>query len=177
MWLARGQSDPDTKVAIKICKNSNEREIENLEALSRLRHPNIVQYIGFLQRECALIMKYVSGIPLSAHLQDDSGGKRSLRWDEASVIMLGILSGLKCLHTMQNGCMLHRDVKPENVMLSSTPVTDVSHVTLVDFGLSKRMNVGQTVTKGERMIGTPAYLSPEVLRGMLSRDLDARVDV
>ena len=102
MWLARGQSDPDTKVAIKICKNSNEREIENLEALSRLRHPNIVQYIGFRMRECALIMKYVPGKPLSAHLQDDSGGKRSLTWDEASVIMLGILSGLKCLHTMQN---------------------------------------------------------------------------
>jgi len=182
VWLARGQSDPDTKVAIKICRNSNgreraEREIENLDALSRLQHPNIVQYIDFRKRECALIMKYVPGKPLSAHLQDDSGGKRSLTWDEASVIMLGILSGLKCLHTMQSGSMLHRDVKPENVMLSSTPVTDVPHVILVDFGLSKRMNVGQTVTMGERMIGTPAYLSPEVLKGMPSRDLDARVDV
>ena len=181
VWRARRQTDPDAVVAIKICEKENAREMENLEALSGLQHPNIVQYIDFWKREsrseCALIMAYVDGMPLSTHLQHESGGKRSLKWDEASTVMHGILSGLKCLHTMQGGAMLHRDVKPDNVMLKATPVTNVADVILVDFGLSKRMDVGQTVTAGERMIGTPAYLSPEVLAGMSSRDFDSRVDV
>ena len=121
-------------------------------------------------------MEYIDGRSLKTHLNHSHG---KLEWEEACIIMRGVLSGLECMHTsMPGNPMLHRDVKPDNVMLRDTRVQHADQVVLVDLGLSKRVQEkGQTITVGEIFIGTPEYLSPEVAKGLDPKAFDTRVDV
>jgi serine/threonine protein kinase len=175
VWLACRQRD-DTRVAIKICQSTYQRmlsrEVENLHALTRLNHPNVVRFIDYLERDNALVMEYIDGLSLKAHLAQCNG---KLEWEEASIAMQGILSGVQQLHSMPGNPMLHRDVTPTNIMLRDAPVQHANHVVLVDFGLSKRENTnGQSMTQGEMFVGTPGYMSVEAARGI---KLDTRADV
>jgi len=148
------------------------REVENLLALTRLNHPNVVRFIAYSEQDNALVMEYIDGLSLKIHL-DQCNGK--LEWEEASIAMRGILSGLQQLHSTPGNPMLHRDVTPTNIMLRNAPIQHANDVVLVDFGLSKRDNTkGQSITQGEMFIGTPVYMSVEAARGI---KLDTRADV
>src|ERR1017187_4049428 len=108
-----------------------------------------------------IAMEYVAGRTLRELLTER--GRLGAR--EALDIMAGILSGLAAAH--QAG-FVHRDVKPENVLLTAT-----GGVKVADFGLARSM-AGQVHTKGGMIIGTAAYLAPEQVSGGTS---DARTDV
>ncbi|KAJ1473006.1 kinase-like domain-containing protein, partial [Baffinella frigidus] len=83
--------------------------------------------------------------------------------------------GLSAMHGLEFP-MVHRDVKPDNVMLrASAGEDDAARVVLVDFGLSKRRGMDQTITVGEKFLGTWHYMSPEQARA--EKDLDVRADV
>jgi len=174
VWLAT-RNGTDTYVAIKWYPEEDVggREAENLNALTKLQHPNVVQFIDCTNR--ALVMEHIQGLTLKVHLNYTN--RHALPWDEASVITRGLLAGLGCLHSMKPP-LLHRDVSTANVMLRVAPVTDTQQVVLVDFGLSKRTGktATQTKTVGQIFLGTAAYLAPEVGR-VESKDLDARIDV
>jgi serine/threonine protein kinase/acid stress-induced BolA-like protein IbaG/YrbA len=177
VWLATHQG---IQRAIKICQNMDDsmqnREVQNLNALTVLQHPNVVRFIDYLDEHHALVMEYIDGRSLKTHLHESRG---KLKWEEACIIMRGILSGLECLHcSTPEFPMLHRDVTPANVMLRESPVQHTVQVVLIDLGLSKRIQEkGQTITVGEKFIGTPEYLSPEIVRGLDPKAFDTRVDV
>ena len=183
VWLARPKDKTaykDTLVAIKVQNNlsgtTHFREVENLTAISLKRHPNLVRILDVVDTvDClGLIMEYVDGTSLKAYLGIQRQNK--MDWEQSSIIMCGILSGLECLHTLEHAPMIHRDLKPENVMLATKegPVNLSTRVVLVDFGLAKRNNVGQTMTQAGSFIGTPAYFSPEHCSG---KKLDLRTDI
>jgi len=160
-------SDGARHVAIKVCKNwkDSSREVVNLQSI---KHPNVVEFKAgpiMLERErAAIVMEYVDGQTLNVWAKAIDGRLGSAK--VALHILEGLLSGLDALHT--NG-IVHRDVKPNNVMVAG------HRVVLVDFGIAKRHKVGQTLTGEGETPGTVAYLPPEVIRCEVR--LDCRVDV
>jgi serine/threonine-protein kinase len=94
---------------------------------------------------------------------------------EAVEIAMQMAAGLAAAH---EGGVLHRDVKPENVFLEGRPGA-TARVKLLDFGLAAALDPtledARTLTKAGMVVGTPAYMAPEQVRG--DRDLDVRVDL
>lgn len=139
------------------------RFIGEARSAARLSSPNVVGVYdqGSDGRLHYIAMEYVAGRTLRQMLNER--GRLSPR--EALDIMTGVLSGLAAAH--QAG-LAHRDVKPENVLL-----TPAGEVKVADFGLARSV-AGAVQTKGGMIIGTAAYLAPEQVTGGTS---DARTDV
>jgi serine/threonine-protein kinase len=160
----------DRTVALKImhAELANDEDfvrrfVGEARSVARLSHPNVVGVYdqGADGRTLYLAMEYVPGRTLRDLLNER--GRLSPR--EALDIMEGVLGGLGAAHAAG---LAHRDVKPENVLLTSDYAVKVA-----DFGLA-RMLAGTSHTKTGMLIGTAAYLAPEqVSRGVA----DARTDV
>jgi beta-lactam-binding protein with PASTA domain/predicted Ser/Thr protein kinase len=139
------------------------RFVGEARSVARLSHPNVVGVYdqGADGRTLYLAMEYVPGRTLRDLMNER--GRLSPR--DALDIMDGILAGLAAAHAAG---IAHRDVKPENVLLTSG-----HSVKVADFGLARTM-AGTSHTKTGMLIGTAAYLAPEqVSRGTA----DARTDV
>jgi eukaryotic-like serine/threonine-protein kinase len=139
------------------------RFIGEARSAARLSSPNVVGVYdqGSDGRLHYIAMEYVAGRTLRQLLNE----RGRLSPPEALDIMSGVLSGLAAAH--QAG-LAHRDVKPENVLL-----TPAGEVKVADFGLARSV-VGAVQTKGGMIIGTAGYLAPEQVAGGTS---DARTDV
>jgi len=139
------------------------RFIREAKSAARLSHPNVVAVFdqGDDAGHVFLAMEYVQGRTLRDLLRD----RGHLPPQEALAILQPVLSALSAAHTAG---LIHRDVKPENVLLA-----DDGRVKVADFGLA-RAAASHTVTSTTTLIGTVAYLAPEqVTRGIA----DARSDV
>ena len=175
-------------VAVKFLKADLQDEPELRERFERearviamLRHPNIIQIFDFdsYLNQPYLVMEYVPGTSLGTYLRDLH--KRDERLDLALVnSLLGkVANALTYAH---DNNVVHRDVKPANILLTSrsTPVsTDAplpkdAEPILTDFGLV-RFTQSVTQTSTGYITGTPAYMSPEQSRG--DKNVDARTDV
>ena len=160
----------DRTVALKImhAELANDEDfvrrfVGEARSVARLSHPNVVGVYdqGADGRTLYLAMEYVPGRTLRDLLNEQG----SLRPREALDIMEGVLGGLGAAHAAG---LAHRDVKPENVLLTAG-----HDVKVADFGLA-RMLAGTSHTKTGMLIGTAAYLAPEqVSQGVA----DARTDV
>ena len=139
------------------------RFVGEARSVARLSHPNVVTVFdqGADGHSLYLAMEHVPGQTLRELLNER--GQLSPR--EALDIMDGVLAGLAAAH---DAGIAHRDVKPENVLL-----TDSGVVKVADFGLA-RLLAGVRQTKTGMIIGTAAYLAPEQVAGAGS---DARSDV
>jgi serine/threonine protein kinase/beta-lactam-binding protein with PASTA domain len=139
------------------------RFIGEARSAARLSSPNVVAIFdqGSDKRLHYIAMEYVPGRTLRQLLNER--GRLSVR--EALDIMAGVLAGLAAAH---EAGLAHRDVKPENVLLTTSGVPKVA-----DFGLARSV-AGAVQTKGGMIIGTAAYLAPEQVSGGTS---DARTDV
>ena len=139
------------------------RFIGEARSAARLSSPNVVAIFdqGSDKRLHYIAMEYVPGRTLRQLLNER--GRLGAR--EALDIMSGVLSGLAAAH---EAGFAHRDVKPENVLLTTTGTVKVA-----DFGLARSV-AGAVQTKGGMIIGTAAYLAPEQVSGGTS---DARTDV
>ena len=158
------------KVAVKILKEeylTNEdfkRRFRNeSKAIALLSHPNIVKIydVSFGERVQFIVMEYVPGITLKEYIQQQ--GK--VGWKETVHFTVQILRALQ--HAHDNG-IVHRDVKPQNVMLLQDGTVKV-----MDFGIARfaREN-GRTIS--EKAIGSVHYISPEQARGEVA---DERSDI
>jgi serine/threonine protein kinase len=134
------------------------------KVVARLEHPNIVPIYDFSEHEDRpyLVLKYVRGETLKSRLE-----KAQLTYKESRHILRVIASALAYAH--EQG-VLHRDVKPSNVLLDKA-----GGVYLADFGLARITETSQTTLSGQMMMGTPHYISPEQAKGL--GNLDARTDI
>jgi len=138
------------------------RFVQEARSAARLAHPNVVNVFDQGQDSdmAYMVMEYLPGITLRDLLKDY--GK--LTAEQTLDIMDAVLSGLAAAH---EAGIVHRDLKPENVLLA-----DDGRIKLGDFGLA-RATTANTAT-GQALLGTIAYLSPELLtRGVA----DARSDI
>jgi serine/threonine protein kinase len=174
-------------VAVKVLRNQYQDDPDLLDRFQRearvvamLRHPNIVQVFDFdtVDGHPYLVMEYVPGVSLSAYLRALHARTQRLELPLAAHL-LDALAG--ALHYAHESGIIHRDVKPGNILLTSrtTPVetekalpADVQPV-LTDFGLVRFLNSSRQTSTGV-IAGTPTYMSPEQARGETT---DARTDI
>ncbi len=125
------------------------------QVLASLDHPHVVPVYDFVEREgvCLLVMELLPGGTLRSRV--DAGGCAA---PYAVAVSLACLSGLSAAH--RRG-ILHRDVKPENMLFAASGVLKVT-----DFGIAKVIGgPGTVLTRVGDVVGTPAYIAPEQVRG------------
>src|SRR5208282_4605024 len=125
------------------------------QVLASLDHPHVVPVYDFVEREgiCLLVMELLPGGTLRSRV--GAGGCTA---PYAVAVSLACLSGLSAAH--RRG-ILHRDVKPENMLFAASGVLKVAA-----FGIAKVLGgPGTVVTRRGDVIGTPAYIAPEQVRG------------
>lgn len=158
----------DRDVAIKVIRKGAfpadhiDRILKRFEreakALAGLSHPNIMKVHDYGEHEGSpyLVMEYLPGGTLKKKM-----GK-PMPWEQAIQLILPIAEALDYAHS-QN--MIHRDVKPSNILL-----TQRGQPMLTDFGIAKILEVGegQTLTGTGMGVGTPEYMSPEQWKGKSS---------
>jgi serine/threonine-protein kinase len=159
----------ERRVAIKIMHGHladdaafRERFIQEARSAARLSHPNLVGVYdqGAEDDTAYIVMEYIPGITLRDLLQEH----RALTPEQATDILRAVLAGLASAH---RAGIVHRDLKPENVLLA-----DDGRIKLGDFGLARAST--QNTATGAALLGTIAYLSPElVTRGAA----DSRSDI
>ncbi|KAF8411330.1 hypothetical protein HHK36_003877 [Tetracentron sinense] len=163
-------TDLDLIVAVKKIsrgsKQGKKEYITEVKIISRLRHRNLVQLIGWChdRGEFLLVYEFMPNGSLDAHL---FGKKSPLAWAVRYKIALGLASALLYLHEEGEQCVVHRDIKSSNIMLDSK-----FNVKLGDFGLARLMDheLGPQTTG---LAGTLGYLAPEYIStGKASKESD-----
>lgn len=148
-------------VAIKILKsecNSDkeflERFIREAQAAGRMSHHNIVNLldVGVEGEFRYLVLEYVSGSTLKETIQQ----KGQIDTETAIQIAVRILSALQHAHSKH---IIHRDIKPQNVLVDAD-----GHIKVADFGIA-RMTNAYTISKGDTVVGSVHYSSPEQASG------------
>ncbi|KAL8137794.1 hypothetical protein V2J09_003795 [Rumex salicifolius] len=141
-----------------------------VELLVKLRHPNIVQFLGAVteRKPLMLITEYLRGGDLHQYLKE----KGALSPVTAINFAMDIARGMACLHNEPN-VIIHRDLKPRNVLLVNS---SADHLKVGDFGLSKliKANHAHDVYKLTGETGSYRYMAPEVFK---HRKYDKKVDV
>lgn len=160
----------DRIVAVKVLKEeylANEefrRRFKNeSKAIAVLSHPNIVKVydVSFGDRLQYIVMEYIEGITLKEYIEK----KGVIDWNEALFFIIQILRALQ--HAHDKG-VVHRDVKPQNIMLLENGTIKVA-----DFGIA-RFSHSESRTVTEKAIGSVHYISPEQAKGELT---DEKADI
>ncbi|CAL9546983.1 serine/threonine-protein kinase [Streptomyces sp. Tu 3180] len=175
VWLGEG---PEGPVAIKLLREdlSSDQElvgrfVQERTALLGLEHPHVVSVRDLVVdgNDLALVMDLVRGTDLRTRLDRE----RRLAPEAAAAIVADVADGLAAAHAAG---VVHRDVKPENVLLDMQGPLGPggSHrALLTDFGVAKLIDTPRR-TRATKIIGTPDYLAPEMVEGLPPR---ASVDI
>ncbi|MEU8683689.1 serine/threonine-protein kinase [Streptomyces sp. NPDC048611] len=175
VWLGEG---PEGAVAIKLLREelASDQElvgrfVQERAALLGLDHPRVVGVRDLVVdgNDLALVMELVRGTDLRTRLERE----RRLAPEAAVAIVADVADGLAAAHAAR---IVHRDVKPENVLLDMQgPLGPggAHPALLTDFGIARLVDSPRR-TKATKVIGTPDYLAPEIIEGLPPR---ASVDV
>ncbi|MEW1657123.1 serine/threonine-protein kinase [Streptomyces sp. NPDC093707] len=175
VWLGEG---PEGAVAIKLLREdlASDQElvgrfVQERAALLSLEHPHVVGVRDLVVdgADLALVMDLVRGTDLRTRLERE----RRLAPEAAVAIAADVADGLAAAHAAR---IVHRDVKPENVLLDMQgPLGPggAHPALLTDFGIARLVDSPRR-TKATKVIGTPDYLAPEIIEGLPPR---ASVDV
>lgn len=157
-------------VAVKILREEFARNEEFVrrfknesKAIALLSHENIVKIydVGFTDSIQYIVMEYLSGITLKDYINQ----QKVVDWKEACYFTLQILKGLQHAHSKG---IVHRDIKPHNIMLLQDGA-----IKITDFGIA-RFARSEAATMTDHAIGSVHYISPEQARG---ENTDARTDI
>ncbi len=158
-------------VAVKILKDQflnneefRQRFKNESKAIALMSHPNIVRVydVNFGEDLLYIVMEHIEGI----NLKELIDRKKSLHWKDAVLVVMQILRALQ--HAHDKG-IIHRDIKPQNILLLQN-----GSIKVTDFGIA-RFNRGDVKTANESgAIGSVHYISPEQIRGEFT---DAKSDV
>jgi tetratricopeptide (TPR) repeat protein len=191
MALVHAAYDPDLdrKVALKLLRSlpggssaarARTRLLREAQALAKLSHPHVVAIydVGTVGEQVWIAMEFVDGPTLAAWAT-----QRDRSWAEVLTVMLAAARGLASAHAQG---ILHRDLKPDNIMIGSD-----GRARVTDFGLARiggdrdepssddpeaserSARMRMDVTQAGAVLGTPAYMSPEQLLG---KSVDAKSD-
>ncbi len=186
VYLAEQTEPFRRQVALKLIRPSHadEKAIHRFEAerhaMARMNHPNVAQVYEAGDTDLGqpyIAMEYVPGPTIT-----DYCDRHRLSLRERLDLFTAVCDGIQ--HAHQKG-LIHRDIKPGNILVTEAPGSGGQRrpvPKVIDFGIAKAMEESLTPTSGsltgERVLGTPAYLSPEAFevtdRGA---DLDTRSDV
>ena len=135
---------------------------QEAELIAALEHPNIVPVydFGWHGEQPYIVMRHMSGGSLDDHLR-----KGELKLTDMAHILKRVAEALDAAHARN---IIHRDVKPSNILFDSTGESFLS-----DFGIAKSQKISDEDGE-EYLVGTPAYMSPEQIKGTR---LDGRSDV
>ncbi|MBA3549201.1 MAG: serine/threonine protein kinase, partial [Nannocystis sp.] len=183
----------DRKIAVKVMRSESEREdsvgkarlLREAQAMARLAHPNIVivHEVGEVDRQVFVAMEFIRGHSLDRWLADPHP------WREILDVFLQAGRGLEAAH---RAGLVHRDFKPQNVLVGSNSGS-TGAVKVLDFGLARSVGPGEVdasealvptataainlldahLTRTGALMGTPAYMAPEQHHGLPA---DARSD-
>lgn len=168
MGVVYAAYDPqlDRRVALKVLRGeanrgeARERTRREAVALAQVSHPNVVHVyeVGEAKRRLFIAMEYVDGPPLKAWLRQEHATPERVQ------VLLAIARGLGAAHTQG---LVHRDLKPSNVLIGPG-----GRPRIIDFGLARagRSAVSDSLsgalssdlTRTGRLLGTPAYMAPEL---------------
>lgn len=160
----------DRDVALKAIRPELSREPQIVErfraearTLARLSHPAIALIYTFFHDgdDLYLAMEMVEGRPLSKVLE----AQGAIPWQRATTLLASALEGIEQAH---RAGVVHRDLKPDNLML-----TNAGTLKVMDFGIARVMGSGH-LTRTGLLVGTLRYMSPEQIRG---EEVDGRADV
>ena len=165
--LYRDKNDKSLLYAIKTLKKKNIPYYEfkliktEVDILSELDHPNIVNYFGTFEDEfyIHIIMEYLKGDNLFKVISV----KNYTGFDEQDMSNI-IFQLVKALFFIHNKNIVHRDIKPENILFSDKK--DFSSLKLIDFGLATQKKTDN------KTVGTPYYMAPEMIKGKYSPKSD-----
>ncbi|XP_023768903.2 inactive protein kinase SELMODRAFT_444075 isoform X1 [Lactuca sativa] len=165
MWVVhRGVLKDGLVVAVKRSKlygSDNDVEFcKEVRVLSCAQHKNVVLLVGFCieGNRRLLVYEYVCNGSLDIHLHENK--KTHLDWASRLKIAIGTATGLRYLHEdCRVGCIVHRDMRPKNILL-----THDYEPLVADFGLVS-LHTEQDTFDEERVIGTSGYLAPEYFNG------------
>lgn len=158
-------------IAVKVLKEEfldNEELVRRFKneskAISILDHPNIVKVydVSVTDQLQYIVMEYIDGITLKEYLKQRGG---ALTWKEVVHFATQVLSALEHAHSKG---IVHRDVKPQNIMLQAD-----GSIKMMDFGIA-RFSRAQSQTVSDKAIGSVHYISPEQAKG---DHTDARTDI
>ena len=165
------QLDLDRDVALKVIApeliehpQSRNRFLTEARAAGAVEHPNVVPIhgVGIADGQAYLVMRYVAGDNLRTVVHRQG----ALTATHAAAITERLGDALDAIH---RAGYVHRDVKPQNVMIDES-----DHVYLSDFGLAKEALATTGLTRSDQWVGTLDYVAPEQIRG---HRVDARTDV
>jgi eukaryotic-like serine/threonine-protein kinase len=146
--------------------------LDEAKLAARISHPNVVATLEVLAEgdELFLVMDYVAGESLARLLCPP---RSNVPPAIASAVLVDVLHGLHAAHEAVSAQgdplhLVHRDVSPQNILVGADGIAR-----LIDFGVAKAVGRSRTTTDG-RVLGKPAYMSPEQLSG---QDIDRRTDI
>ncbi|MCF8416051.1 MAG: serine/threonine protein kinase [Crocinitomicaceae bacterium] len=161
-----------TKAAVKVLspmlsKNDQFRQRFRNEAafMASLDHPNITKVLDFEDSDevLAIVMELLEGSDLNDLVKE----KGAMTFEEFKPLFIQILDAFKYAH---NKGIVHRDIKPSNIFIDSH-----GKVKILDFGIAKLFGQGNEMTQTGTQMGTPAYMSPEQVKG--DKSIDHRSDI
>lgn len=141
--------------------------LREFDIMTKLHHPNIVQFLGYVNEPFIIVMEYITNGDLKKNIY-------KLNFKKKKSIMKDILKALVYIHNRKPNSLIHRDIKPSNILLTNSLTAKIT-----DFGLSKFYNI-EKINSHENLVefdksndlynndltnnvGTQRYMAPEIL--------------
>jgi serine/threonine protein kinase len=177
VWAALNELT-EREVALKLIRgldaandDARHRLLREARACGRIVHRNVVEVYDVGQTDAGdpfLVMELLNGETVSERLHRE----RRLAPDAALRLAAEVARGLRAAHMAR---VIHRDLKPSNLFLHEEPGASAPVLKILDFGVSKTLQADSSFTATGKTMGSPAYMSPEQVRGLKS--VDHRTDL